>query len=120
MKTAPAVDTEAQLRALAELTGADFTQLYELFGRRRAFSSPGVLVDDEKPLGVGTVVNMRRSFPSGKHRDDLGWYVAGYMRKRDGRWTGYLFVQLSPYLQSRTGANCESYDVIEPREVLSQ
>jgi hypothetical protein len=115
VKTTPAVDTAAQLRALAALIGADLDKMTAALNNHPIWSSPGAIVDGEQPLGVGTKLNLRRGFPSGKHPRDLGWYVAGYKRRRDGRWTGYVLVTLNPWIQTTTAADTEAFDVLERR-----
>lgn len=116
----PTVDTQEQQRRLAQLIGADPVKLSEALLRRPVWSSPGLIVEGETPLGVGTKINMRRGFPSGKHPSDLGWYIAGYKRRRrDGRWEGYVLVTMSPHIQTRTAPDCEAFDVLEPREVMT-
>jgi hypothetical protein len=121
MKAAPERDMGAQLAALAALIGADLDKLTAAILHHPYYASPGQLVEGEEPLGVGTKLNLRRGFPSGKHPADLGWYVAGYKRRRrDQRWEGYVLVQMNPWIQTTTAPDCEAFDIIEPREVLPQ
>lgn len=116
----PAVDMQEQQLRLARLIGADPAKLADALLRHSIWSSPGKIVEGEKPLGVGTKLNMRRGFPSGEHPTDLGWYIAGYQRRRrDGRWNGYVLVTLSPHIQTRTAPDCEAFDILEPREVMT-
>ena len=115
----PAVDVVEQQYRLAHLIGAVPELLARALSHHAIWSSPGKIVEGEKPLGVGTKLNMRRGFPSGQHPADLGWYIAGYKRRRrDGRWEGYVLVTMNPHIQTRTAPDCEAFDILEPREVL--
>jgi hypothetical protein len=121
MRMAPDRDGAAQLAALAKVMGADLERLGCALSRHAMWASPGLLSDEDKPpLGVGTHLNLRRGFPSGQHPNDLGWYVAGYLRRRkDHRFDGYVLVTQNPHIQTTSAAWCEAFDVLEHREVLA-
>lgn len=129
MKETPDVDMTAQRRALAARMGCDFAALTKALECAPLWSSPGKIVDGEKPLGVGTLLNLRRGHPSGQHPDDLRWYVAGYKRRRrDGRWEGYVLVRagvpvtckslgrcitVTGSILTTTASDCEAFDVLD-------
>lgn len=123
MRTTATVDLIEQQQRLAGRMGVDTLLLVTtLTGTNRLFwSSPGDITRDEKPLGVGTLFNLRRGFPSGKHPDDQGWYVAAYTRKRDGRWTGYILVRVGPdgQLKANSMSNAEAIDLVEAFDVMA-
>lgn len=87
MKRLPNVPTLAHL---ARLTGTTAAALEQVHRHRSVHCLPGKLVDGERPLPLGSRVDMRRELPgTEKAARDKGWRVVGYTQSSAGRWSGY-------------------------------
>lgn len=124
MKRTPDRDMLAQLRALAGHLELDAEDVIAATSMRQMWASPGNIVDGEKPLGVGSKLNLRREMPNGARAElDHGWFVAGYSRKKDGRWIGYVLVRPAGKLRpvdTNSMSAVEAFDLVEALEVLPQ
>jgi hypothetical protein len=102
---------------LAHRLGCSFEVMQQGLADAQLFLSPGSIVDDEKPLTIGTMLNLRREFPgTPKAERDVGWVVSGYTRKRGDRWTGYTLARHTVTVERATMSNCEAFDLLERYE----
>ncbi len=104
----------ARLEALAADLGVSWSEVVIAASQHPLNRGPGKVTDDEKPLPIGTVLNLRRELPGGKREaDDKGWRVAGYLQNSSGRWTGYDLRRGPWDLQTNTCGKAEAVDVVE-------
>jgi hypothetical protein len=102
---------------LAARIGCTSDALFAAAMRNPFWYTPGTVVRGEKPLPLGTIINlMREVIGSDCSPRDQGWVVSGYTRKRDGRWTGYTLARGALKVESSSVSNCERIVVVDPYE----
>lgn len=111
-------DPQVFLEALAAKMGITFEQLHRATSRRSIWHTPGKLVEDEDPLPIGSLMNLRRHPPTYTHASEKGWAVTGYTRNSGGRWIGYVLVRGAFSVENTTISKAEAFDLVERYEVL--
>lgn len=103
----------ARLELIAKDLGCTWDQVVTAVSQHPIHTRPGKIVEGEKPLPIGTMLNLRREMPGTKNADDdKGWRVAGYLQRNDGRWTGYDLRRGPWDLQTNTCSKAEAVDVL--------
>jgi hypothetical protein len=102
------------LARVAAKLGTDFDRLHAAASKRPMWFQPGKTVEGEKPLPIGSRVNLRREMPNGKNASkDVGWVVFGYSRDKNGRWDGYGIVRGPFGAEIQHLSRCEAFDLVE-------
>ncbi len=103
-----------RLEKLAEELGVTFHEVQIAASQHPLHFGPGKIVAGEKPLPIGTRIDLRREMPGSKRaEDDKGWRIAGYLQDNSGRWRGYDLRRGPWDLQTNTISRAEAFDVIE-------
>lgn len=108
-------------QAHADRVGIPLESLLLAGEGRQIFAEPGETVDGERPLGLGSRLNLLRGFPgTDEAKRDIGWTVLAYTRKK-ARWFGYLLVRTEKdrvvvgltHVHTATMSSGEAFQLVE-------
>jgi hypothetical protein len=105
------------LQGIAGRLGCPLEVLNRTANARPFFLTPGKTVAGEKPLPLGSIVNLRRHPPTYDHPSERGWVVGGYRQNREGRWLGHTLYRGTVEVESALLSRCEAFDLVERFEV---
>lgn len=106
-------DLNVALQGIADRLGCPLAKLLEVASKRPFFLTPGKTVAGEKPLPLGSIVNLRRHPPTYTHPEEKGWVVGGHRRNSEGRWIGSTLYRGAVAVESALLSRAEAYDLVE-------